>query len=389
MSKRPIPPHPPISAEVLGRYLAGTASPDERAQVDRWRRADPFRRALLDQLVTRSFTTHATADDVERRWQRIHRGMSVEATPAQPLTERGPSVHVETHAPPPHADRDGSRAPESQRTVWTYVSTWVVPVFLLMVGIVAYYLPKRTPSSTTVHQYVTRVGEQAHVTLRDGSQITLAPQSKVTVANEFGGDTRSVTLEGEAYFHVRSGAPAPFVIRSGDVTTRVLGTEFDVRRYSTDRTVRVAVVSGKVAAGGRGTPVTLTAGMVGRVTDSTATSSVVGNAAQYGEWQSGRLIFDNEPVADVLAAVGRWYGYAFQLADSAYASQRITAEFNIASREKTLRAIAVLLNVTMQFDGATVTLRPRKDRRTDHRMDTIAPFRGDHYPFSRLSEVGK
>lgn len=393
MSNRHMPPHDPISAELLGRYLAGTATPDERAQVEQWRGATPLRAEVLGALSTRPLesrasaaeSVHASAEDIEQRWQRIRGRISPAATPPEQWTRRHPATRLGEQTPGRASGRHVVPSAASSRAVRRYVTALVVPAILVLAGVIAYVMPRAATSPVQGRTYATHVGQQARVTLADGSRIVLAPQSTLTVAEDFNTNVRSVLLDGEAYFQVRSGLHAPFIVRTGDVSTRVLGTEFDVRRYATDAVARVAVMSGKVASGGRQASVTLTAGTVGLITDSTATSLVTDHAGQYGDWQSGRLVFDNEPVSDVLAALGRWYGYAFRLADSSSASQRITAEFNVRSREKTLKAIAVLLNVTMQFDGTTVTLRPR----TGHVADTISSHRGRQYPFSRVSEVGK
>mgnify|MGYP002092762519 CR=1 FL=1 len=40
-----------------------------------------------------------------------------------------------------------------------------------------------------------------------------------------------VELEGEGYFKVTPDSKRPFIVKSGDITTEVLGTEFNVRTY--------------------------------------------------------------------------------------------------------------------------------------------------------------
>lgn len=62
----------------------------------------------------------------------------------------------------------------------------------------------------------------------------------------FKGKERVVSLEGEAYFNVTKNTEHPFIVKSGNVQVRVLGTEFNMCSYTPDN-VRVTLIEGKVA----------------------------------------------------------------------------------------------------------------------------------------------
>jgi transmembrane sensor len=82
--------------------------------------------------------------------------------------------------------------------------------------------------------------------LPDGSQIDLYPGSSLTYSKKFMADTiRRITLEGEAFFKVKKDTLKPFVVASGDIITRVLGTSFKIRNQSNE--VSVSVATGKVS----------------------------------------------------------------------------------------------------------------------------------------------
>jgi len=159
------------------------------------------------------------------------------------------------------------------------------------------------------------------------------------------------------------------------VTTRVLGTEFDVRRYATDSVTRVVVVSGKVAAGSAHyVPATLVAGTVGHFSDSTVTVTVSNDVGNLTGWTAGRLRFREVPVADVLAQLSRWYDIDFRLADSALAGERVTAALDYTETTDVVRTLEYLLNVTATNEGTragrtVVLLRPR------HATSRTAPAR--------------
>lgn len=212
-------------------------------------------------------------------------------------------------------------------------------------------------------RYATATAQRATITLDDGTRVTLAPQSTLRVATEYGRDTRDVTLDGEAYFDVRGSHERPFLVRTGGVTTRVLGTTFSVRRYVGDARVQVAVTSGKVlVSSGRSSAhalhaMTLAAGSVAAATDSTVVLLSADSAQAYTTWTNGQLVFRAAPMTDVLATLSRWYGYRFRLADSALAQQNLTAVLDAESSAKAFSTIKLLLNIDFAFDGDIVTLR--------------------------------
>nr|WP_246439935.1 FecR family protein [Rhabdobacter roseus] len=95
-------------------------------------------------------------------------------------------------------------------------------------------------------ELVTRPGERKKVQLEDGTVVWLNAASKLHYPDSFAPDRRQVSLEGEAFFEVTKDAARPFIIRSGDLETTVLGTSFNIRAYQEDKTLSVAVVSGRV-----------------------------------------------------------------------------------------------------------------------------------------------
>lgn len=83
--------------------------------------------------------------------------------------------------------------------------------------------------------------------LSDGSKVKLKEGSRLEYPVSFSGDTREVTLVGEAFFEVAKNKDKPFIIHSANLTTKVLGTSFNIKAYEGDESTEVAVVTGKVS----------------------------------------------------------------------------------------------------------------------------------------------
>jgi len=358
----------------LTKYLIGEASPDEQAAVQRWIMASPERATTLAALRDEWASGRATPDmnDAARR---VHLDTALDEFWRQ--AQAGPLAPV-SRAGVPHAsvlrgDRSGYRSPTLVRrvTIGSLIGLGVAAAILVVVR------QRRSAEEVTGgRQYVTRPGQEAVLTLADGTRIQLAPQSRLMVPSDFGASRREVALAGEAYFDVSHTKGTPFIVRTGVITTRVLGTAFDVAvlgdraEHNDIRAIRVAVMSGKVASG-TGTPAIVSAGRVAHVTDSSAVLLPTTDAAQYTTWTTGRLVFHDAPVADILSRLEQWYGIDFHVTDPALQDRHVTATFDTHSRSDALTVLKAVLDVTMTFedhgDRLTVTMHAWND--------TISPRR--------------
>lgn len=83
--------------------------------------------------------------------------------------------------------------------------------------------------------------------LEDGSIITLQPNSSIAYAKPFAPDKREISLTGEGFFEIKRDESRPFLVYTGKVVTKVLGTSFTVRSNNKSKDIIVAVKSGKVS----------------------------------------------------------------------------------------------------------------------------------------------
>jgi ferric-dicitrate binding protein FerR (iron transport regulator) len=165
------------------------------------------------------------------------------------------------------------------------------------------------------------------------------------------------------------------------VATQVLGTAFLVRHYESDTQVHVAVTEGKVSvvpdmprrktsasrfASRFASGLTLTAGQIGDVTDSTIVTSAVSvnDITRETDWLRGRLVFQHIPVSQVLQTLSRWYGYQFRCTDSSLTNQNVTVALDGRSSAAAFAMLEQLLEVSLTVTGDTVMLTPRRSRST-------------------------
>jgi transmembrane sensor len=88
--------------------------------------------------------------------------------------------------------------------------------------------------------------DMKELTLPDGSIVKLNSFSKLEYDSNFAGDIREVWLSGEAFFDVAHNEAKPFIIHSGRVNVRVLGTAFNVKAYPDQKNVETSLIRGSV-----------------------------------------------------------------------------------------------------------------------------------------------
>lgn len=151
-----------------------------------------------------------------------------------------------------------TRLTARSRRIWWYAAAAVIIILVTVAGVkyISFTaktgMPKVSYASLTADrrliENVNTSNTPVHVALPDGSSIELAPQSRISYANNFDSTgTRDVYLSGEAFFSVAKAPNRPFRVFANDIVTKVLGTSFSVRSFEADTTIQVIVRTGKVS----------------------------------------------------------------------------------------------------------------------------------------------
>lgn len=182
--------------------------------------------------------------------------------------------------------------------------------------------------------YVTETGERRVVALPDGSRVSLDSDFEVRV--HYSDTGRSLELDhGRARFDVAHDMRRPFTVKAGNETVVAVGTSFDVEKLGGKVVVtliqgRIVVKHGGADAGqhsGRAAPVSLMAGEE-LVTANDRTQSVApANLQVATAWESGRLVFRDETLAEAVERVNRYTDQPL-VVDPSVASLRISGSFN-------------------------------------------------------------
>lgn len=190
--------------------------------------------------------------------------------------------------------------------------------------------------------------------LPDSSVVWLSPDSRLEYSQQFSGDSRQVSLTGEAFFQVREDARRPFIIHSNGIVTKVLGTSFRIRSFS-QSTTEVAVATGKVSVAIEGNKrsekivlpdqhITYQPGDQQLAVDSSAAGSML-------IWRKAGLSFTNTPVSEVIKALNRQFGVQISLKDESTAGYSLNADFTNQNLPDILEMMQTSLNITYELQG--------------------------------------
>lgn len=103
------------------------------------------------------------------------------------------------------------------------------------------------PSSFYAMQMVeVPIGSRSRIVLQDGTVVWLNAGSKLSYTGAFSHQDRNVRLEGEGYFEVTRNEKLPFIVNTGDLDVKVLGTRFSVKAYSDEESIEVILAEGSV-----------------------------------------------------------------------------------------------------------------------------------------------
>lgn len=194
----------------------------------------------------------------------------------------------------------------------------------------------------------TALQQQRMLRLPDGTKVWLNADSRLEYDPAFTGTERRVTLTGEAYFDVAQQASRPFIITSGNITTRVLGTAFNIRAYP-GQPVSVTVVQGKVQVQDPQLHSTiLEANQQVKYTGPKAKPEIrVVKAALYQSWTSGQLDFDDQSFEEIAATLHRRYNVTIDFSNKQLKYCHFTGSFE---KEASLARVLDLLG---RINGTT------------------------------------
>ena len=152
-------------------------------------------------------------------------------------------------------------------------------------------------------------GGEYFVTLSEGTKVWLDADSELEYPVFFSGDFREVKLKGNAYFCVTKKNDKPFVVRAGEFSLKVYGTEFNVNAYDLQN-IETVLVNGSIGfKANESTPERMMEPNELAVSDSRTGLSEIHQVDIYPyiAWKNQNIVFVNERLESLMEKMARWY----------------------------------------------------------------------------------
>ncbi|PWJ57936.1 uncharacterized protein DUF4974 [Dyadobacter jejuensis] len=211
------------------------------------------------------------------------------------------------------------------------------------------------------------------INLEDGSLVELEEGASLYYPKSFDASTRMVYLEGDGFFDISKDPQRPFIVYSGDIVTKVLGTSFTIKKDKNSGKMEVAVITGKVIVEPSDrTSRDFKAQAGGVVLTPNERVTILPDRAEYiaGLVEKPALLDQNEPslrsvdafvfaeatLSDIVAKLENAYGVEIKVENAAILNCTITADLTTESLFTKLDILNALLNSDSKIKGKTIVI---------------------------------
>jgi len=378
---------------LLARRLAGELTPEEAEELRLALEQDPMLLALSSAIDGVTDAPSAGTTEKEER-QMLERGLRQWKQRATGLQNFSSDAEEGDEQVSGSEEGNTIALPQASPSRRIRLVRWsaVAAVILGIAGVYQYASRSPKPQAPVIlREVAAKYGTRSQLDLPDGSRLWLNAGSKVSFAEGFATGKRELTLSGEGYFDVKHDPSKPFIIHTGSVDVKVLGTTLNVRAYPLDGFTETTLIQGKAeldlpwkSTG----PIQLRPGEKVTMSNAEAGVSVYGlpiaaSAAKMEEgrtippnfqrhavtvdptyktiietsWVEDKLVFRKEPFREVAAKLERWYNIRFHFANNKYLDEELTGYFKDQPIKNVMDGLQISLGFHYEIAGDSILIR--------------------------------
>ncbi len=316
--------------ELIGKLLAGEATTSEHALITDWLEESEENQRYFSQMKKIFEGSSAIADnhgyDTDAAWRKLKQRLD---------TSRGKVVPLN---------------PGTTTFQW-----WKAAAAILVLAIAGIYLLRDNETGMQSVQLASRDHSLAD-TLPDGTDVFLNKMTRLDFEFNKEKKTRTVKLEGEAYFSIHAKKEEQFIVRSGDVFIRDIGTSFNVKAYPDSDLIEVLVEEGEVVFYTADNPgIRLKESGKGVYNKKTKEFTIDAPEPNITAYKTKFFVFAGTRLADAVVALNEVYETPIKIDDN-LKNCPITVSFRNESVEEIAAVIAETfgLTITKEADGITL-----------------------------------
>lgn len=286
---------------------------------------------------------------------------------------------------------DLNSRPQRKRAIEVLLQFSKVAAVIAVALVCIYFFNRKTPvrqvakftAKDTLQTLHTPKGKKTAITLSDGTKVIMNADSRLTFPQNFSGNTREVSLAGEAFFDVTHKAKIPFIIHTDKISIKVLGTEFNVKSYPGDSTTETTLIHGMIEVTLNDRPddrIVLKPKEKLVVSNSAAekSSSAIKTVPETHEaellisnlhyipdsdsatvetsWVNNKLVFQDEAFGKLAEDLGRKYDVSIEFKNEVIKNYRFTGIFENESITQALDALWLTEKFNYKMNGTTIII---------------------------------
>ncbi|VFB13162.1 anti-sigma factor [Bacteroides heparinolyticus] len=295
----------------------------------------------LRQLINDT-TDEVLSADMESRWENYQQTKSLNEKEQKAIWNR---IERRLH--------------HSHRSVWTIIwhlakmaAVILLPIFILTSLWLYRKVPTYYPHNIVLN---TGQGERVNVSLPDGSQVYMNVKSQLSYdVSLFGRHKREVSFVGEGFFEITKDIERPFNILVNQLNVKVLGTKFNLKTRSENRTVELALVEGKVELSSKKNDhqVALCPGQKaifhlsdGHIIIHDATTTIQDETA----WRRNEFVFRDKSLDEVVQMLEDYYGVTLLLSSHIDSNHLFTGTLTAENLAEDIAILEKLYHLRIQI----------------------------------------
>lgn len=204
-------------------------------------------------------------------------------------------------------------------------------------------LSDRQELPVIVQEISTIFGTRSKFQLSDGTTVFLNSGSKLIFPLVFKGKSRKVELIGEAFFEVTTDSSKPFIVKTSEITVKVMGTAFNLQAYPDSKEISTTLVHGKVILEKESDGISKQLAelkpsdrAIFKTDEKALNISAEEDLDKFIAWKDGKLVFFNDPIENISEKLGNWYNVTVKISNAELKKYRFTATFTDEPIEQVL-----------------------------------------------------
>lgn len=213
---------------------------------------------------------------------------------------------------------------------------------------------QQAPEEETWNTLIVPRGKRSSIILPDGSRVWVNSGSTLRFPASFTSDKRMIEVDGEIYIEVAKEKSRPFQVHTAGLTINVLGTKFNVTSYPDEASKSIVLVEGSVRVNTKENKQIKLSPHQRLSMNQDQNSVDYVDVNHYISWKDGLLLFNGEPMQEILRRLSRYYNIPIHC-DPSIATWKCAGKLVLFEDiEQVIKTFSMLYDVNYRIESGTL-----------------------------------